>query len=125
MLTTKFQTNLAKLINIVNCSNDTVICRVVIINDNKSWRKSILDAINVDHTLYTSKNYDITCERFNNDEYIKCEFRGCINVQIENMLNTMDILECMIITISNTNYSYNKQKGIMQKPSFVYSVLQN
>jgi hypothetical protein len=125
MLTPKFQSNLNKLINIVNCSDDTVICRVIIINDNKSWRKSILDAINVDHTLYTSKNYDITCERFNNDEYVKSEFRGCINILIENMLNAMESLECMLITISNTNYSYNKQKGILQKSSFVYSVLQN
>ena len=125
MLAEKFQNNLTKLINIVNCSDDTVVCRVIIINNNKTWRKSIIDAIYEDHTLCTNKYYDITCERFNNDECVKLEFRGCINIHFESMLNDIDSLECIILTISNTNYCYNKQKGILQKYKIIYSIFQS
>lgn len=122
MLTQKVQDNLTKLIGIVNNCDDTMTCRVVIINNDTTWKKSIKDAICNDNTLFPCKHYNVTFERFINDECVKTEFSGCISLQVEKMLQSMDNLECMIITISNIINVYNREKRIFEKPKFVYIV---
>lgn len=126
MLTERFQNNLTKLMEITNTSNDTNTCKVIVISDNnKAWKKSILDAIFVDHSLFKSKHYNITCENFENEKHDKYDFNGCINVQIKNILDAMNNFECMLITINGLCYCYNREKGMPEKSKFVYIIVKN
>lgn len=126
MLTEKFQSNLVKLMEIANSSDDITNCHVIIVNnDNKDWKKSIRSIIYEEQTLSIKRHYSIVCEIFSNDKHDKLDFNGCITVHIRNILDDIDDFECMIITISSPCFFYNKEKGMLEKFKIVYVIAKN
>jgi hypothetical protein len=123
MLSKEVQDELTKLISIVNdTADDMMNCRLIVINNDRNWKKSIKDSINKDYTLYPYRYYCITCERFVNGDCIKTELEGTVIIQIERMLKEMDKLCSMIITIRTSVNVYDKEKGRLDRPKFVYIV---
>lgn len=123
MLSKEVQDDLVRLVSIVNDTTDDMMnCRLIVINNDKNWKKSIKDSINKDYSLYPYRYYCITCERFVNGECIKTKLEGTVIIQIEKMLNEMDTLCSMIITIQTCVNVYDKEKGRLNRPKFVYIV---
>ena len=107
-------------------SDKEVIPRIIMLNSSdKVWKETITKAIDKDRILFKSDSYVITYRRYLSDGYEVKEFKGCLDVALNNILACVKESDNMVITVKNLSYNYIKGRRAQANIKLVYIVLQS
>jgi len=100
--------------------------RIIMINsNNKRWRQMIINAINLDKSIFKDNNYFLTCKRYLDNKLELKTNKGEIQISLNNILDTVNSTDNMIITIENSMFKFFKGIWAEKSIKLVYIILQD